>query len=112
MTVAIIVAIAFYFLLFILGYVFGRMDKKSNEAPMKPLEVKYTRRDLKQWTARQAVDEEDFIRMDSQVIERYVAGMLADKFKDVIQNHMTAEKDYHRRKVIYSIDIWLNGGNL
>ena len=111
MTVAIIVAIAFYFLLFILGYVFGRMDKKSNEVPMKPLEVKYTRHDLKQWAARQAVDEEDFQRMDSQVIERYVAGILADKFKAVIQDHMTAEKDYHRRKVIYSIDIWLDGGN-
>lgn len=111
MTVAIIIAIAFYFLLFILGYVFGRMDKKSNEAPTKPLEIKYTRHDLKQWAARQAVDEEDFKRMDSQVIERYVADMLADKFKDVIRNHMTAEKDYYRRKVIYSIDIWLDGGN-
>jgi len=111
MTVAIIVAIAFYFLLFILGYVFGRMDKKSNEVPMKPLEIKYTRHDLKQWVARQAVDEEDFKRMDSQVIERYVARMLADKFKDVIQNHMTAEKDYYSRKVIYSINIWLDGGN-
>lgn len=111
MTVAIIIAIAFYFLLFILGYVFGRMDKKSNEAPTKPLEIKYTRHDLKQWAARQAVDEEDFKRMDSQVIERYVADMLADKFKDVIRNHMTAEKDYYSRKVIYSIDIWLDGGN-
>ena len=87
------------------------MDKKSNEAPMKPLEVKYTRYDLKQWAARQAVDEDDFKRMDSQVIERYVAGILADKFKAVIQNHMTAEKDYYSRKVIYSIDIWLKGGN-
>lgn len=111
MTVAIIVAIAFYFLLFILGYVFGRMDKKSNEVPTKPLEIKYTRYDLKRWAARKAVDEEDFKRMDSQVIERYVAGILADKFKDVIKNHMTAEKDYYRRQVIYSIDIWLDGGN-
>jgi hypothetical protein len=107
MTVAIIVVIAFYFILFVLGYVFGRMDKKSNQAPMKPLEVKYTRYDLKQWAARQAVDAEEFDKMDSQVIERYVAGILADKFKAVIQNHMTAEKDYYRRKVIYSIDIWL-----
>lgn len=107
MTVAIIVIIAFYFILFILGYVFGKMDKKSNEVPMKPLEVKYTRYDLKQWAARQAVDEEEFRKMDSQVIERYVAGILADKFKAVIQSHMTAEKDYYRRKVIYSIDIWL-----
>ena len=111
MIVAIIVAIAFYFLLFILGYVFGKMDKKSNEAPTKPLEVKYTSYDLKKWAARQAVDEEEFKRMDSQVIERYVAGMLADKLKAVIQDHMTAEKDYYRRKVIYSIDIWLDGGN-
>lgn len=111
MTVAIIVIIAFYFLLFVLGYVFGRMDKKSNEVPTKSLEVKYTRHDLKQWAARQAVDAEEFEKMDSQVIERYVAGILADKFKAVIQNHMTAEKDYFRRKVIYSIDIWLNGGN-
>lgn len=111
MTVAIIVIIAFYFLLFILGYVFGKMDKKSNEVPMKPLEVKYTRHDLKKWVARQEVDAKEFERMDSQVIERYVAGILADKFKAVIQNHMTAERDYYRRKVIYSIDIWLDGGN-
>jgi hypothetical protein len=111
MTVAIIVIIAFYFLLFVLGYVFGKMDKKSNETPMKPLEVKYTRYDLKQWAARQAVDAEEFERMDSQVIERYVAGLLADKFKAVIQNHMTAEKDYRKRKVIYSIDIWLRKDN-
>lgn len=110
MTVAIIVVIAFYFILFVLGYVFGRMDKKSNEA-MKPLEVKYTRYDLEQWAARQAVDEEDLKRMDSQVIERYVAGILADKFKAVIQNHMTAEKDYYRRKVIYRINVWLEGGD-
>lgn len=111
MIVAIIVIIAFYFLLFVLGYIFGRMDKKSNEVPTKPLEIKYTRHDLKQWAARQAVDEEDFKRMDSQVIERYVAGILADKFKAVIQAHMTAEKDYYRRKVIYSIDIWLRKDN-
>ena len=101
----------FGIVLFALGFMFGKMDKKSNEVPTKPLEVKYTRRDLKQWAARQEVDEEDFKRMDGQVIERYVAGILADKFKAVIQNHMTAEKDYYRRKVIYSIDIWLDGGN-
>jgi len=111
MTVAIIVVIAFYFILFVLGYVFGRMDKKSNQAPMKPLEVKYTRYDLKQWAARQVVDAEEFKRMDSQVIERYVAGIIADKFKAVIQDHMTAEKDYCKRKVIYSIDIWLRKDN-
>lgn len=107
MTVAIIVIIAFYFLLFVLGYVFGKMDKKSNEVPMKPLEDKYTRYDLKQWTARQEVSKEEFEIKDSQDIERFVAGILASKLKAVIQNHMTAEKDYYRGKVIYSIDIWL-----
>jgi len=111
MTVAIIVIIAFYFLLFVLGYVFGKMDKKSNEAPMKPLEVKYVSSKLNHLKACQKVYEDDFKRMDSTVIERYVAGMLADKLKSEIQNHMIAEKDYQRRTVTYSIDVWLEGDN-
>ena len=108
MTAAIIVIIAFYFLLFILGYAFGRMDRKSKEVPLKPLEVKFTYHDLKNWTARQQVSEEEFQKMDSKVIEHYVAGLLANKFKSVIENHMTAEKDYYRRNMVYSIEIWLN----
>ena len=108
MTVAIIVIIAFYFLLFILGYAFGRMDRKSKEVPMKTPEAKYTYHDLKRWTARQPVSEEEFQKMDSKVIEHYVAGLLANKLKSVIENHMTAEKDYYKRNIVYSIEIWLS----
>lgn len=111
MKIAIIVVITFYFLLFFLGYAFGKMDKKSNEPSMKPPEIKYTRYDLKQWVARKQIDKEDFQKMDSNVIENYVARVLADKFVDVIKHHMTAEKDYYRGKVIYSIEIWLKRGN-
>jgi len=111
MTVAIIVAIAFYFLLFILGYVFGRMDKKSNEVPMKPLEVKYTRHDLKHWTACKLVDPDQYNNFDPSVMETIVAEDLACKFADVIKEHMITEKDYEKRMVKYRIDIWLDGGN-
>ena len=111
MKIAIIVVIAFYFLLFFLGYAFGKMDKKSNEPLMSPLEIKYTRCDLKQWVARKQIDKDDFQKMDSNFIENYVARTLADKFVDVIKHHMIAEKDYYRGKVIYSIEIWLKGDN-
>ena len=110
MTLILIVIIVFYFVLFELGYIFGKMDKKSNEVPMKPPEIKCVRYGMKQWGARQEVGADEFQKMDSGVIENYVARMLADKFVGVIKQHMTVERDVRRRTVIYSIDIWLNSG--
>lgn len=94
-------------LLFALGFLFGSMDKASEE-PQKPLEVHYTRHNAKKWTACKRISGDEYMRMDSETADRIIAADFADKFKDIIKEHTTVEKDPFRYEVIYRVEMWID----
>ena len=110
MTLIMIVIIVFYFVLFELGYIFGRMDKKK-DIPQKPLEIKYSYQNLQHVVAHKTVSKEILDSMDIHTIETEVARSLARQLEGVIRDHMTSERDYYRMRVAYMVDAWFKGGS-
>lgn len=94
-------------LLFALGFLFGSMDKASEE-PQKPLEVHYTRHNAKRWTACRRFSGDEHKNASPELLNEIATADFADKFRDIIRDHMTVEKDPFRYEVIYRVEMWID----
>lgn len=102
-----VIVVVFYFVLFMLGFAFGKMDKKSEE-PQKPLEVHYTRHDVKRWTACKRIGAGEFMNVNQDTLDNIMVEDFTRQFKGIIKDHMTIERDLARYEVIYRVEMWID----
>ena len=97
----------FGIILFVFGFMFGKMDKEAKKV-QKPLEIKYTQHNAKKWTACRRFSGDEYMHANPEVINEIVTADFADKFKDIIKDHITVEKDPFRYEVIYRVEMWID----
>ena len=97
----------FGIILFVFGFMFGKMDKEAEEI-QKPLEIKYTRHNAKKWAACRRISGDEYMHANPELLNEIATADFADKFRDIIKDHMTVEKDPFRYEVTYRVEMWID----